>query len=63
MAEVTRRRLGELQRAVFSVLLDKADGLPAQDVLRSAEAICPATEFENEDYPKRPSCRLNLPGA
>jgi 5-methylcytosine-specific restriction enzyme B len=57
MAEVTRRRLGELQRAVFSVLLDKADGLPAQEVLRRAEAICPATEFENEDYPKRPGVR------
>jgi MoxR-like ATPase len=57
MAEVTRRRLGELQRAVFSVLLDEVDGLPAQEVLRRAEAVCPPTDFENEDYPNRPGVR------
>ena len=57
MAEVTRRRLGELQRAVFSVLLDESDGLPVQEVLKRSEANCPATAFENEDYPRQPGVR------
>jgi hypothetical protein len=57
MAEGTRRRLGELQRAVFSVLLDEPDGLQVQEVLKHAEAACPATPFENQDYPSRPGVR------
>ncbi|MDQ1712059.1 MAG: 5-methylcytosine-specific restriction enzyme [Frankiaceae bacterium] len=57
MAEVTRRRLGELQRAVFAVLNDEEDGLPATEVVKRSEEICPATPFEDSDYPNRPGIR------
>lgn len=57
MAEITKRRKGELVRAVFKVLLDASDGLPAAEVLRRVEQIVPPTPFEQEDYPKRPGTR------
>ena len=57
MAEVTRRRAGEIHRAIFQVLLDHPDGLPVQEVSRRAEVLCPATGFENEDYPNQPGVR------
>lgn len=57
MAEITRRRVGELQRGVFKVLLDHPDGLPAKEVLQRLEKIVPPTEFEKSNYPKRPEVR------
>lgn len=57
MAEVTARRLGELQRAVFTVLSDEPDGLPVQQVQKRAEQICPPTPFEEQDYVKQPGMR------
>src|SRR4051794_27043973 len=57
MAEVSRERLGEIQRAIFQALLDKPDGLPVKEVTRRAEVLCPATPFENEDYPNQPGVR------
>jgi restriction system protein len=57
MAEVTRRRLGELQRAVFSVLLEAPEGLQVQEVLKRAEVACPATPYEDEAYPSQPGVR------
>jgi restriction system protein len=57
MAEVTISRYGELSRGVFAVLMDKPDGLPAQQVLREVEASVPPTPFEQENYPNRPSVR------
>jgi restriction system protein len=57
MAEVTIQRYGELSRGVFAILMDKPDGMPAQQVLRDVEASVPPTPFEQEDYPNRPGVR------
>ncbi|MDQ1747322.1 MAG: 5-methylcytosine-specific restriction enzyme [Frankiaceae bacterium] len=57
MAEITRRRIGELQRAVFQVLMDEPGGLAVKEVTERAEELCPATAFENEDYPSQPGQR------
>jgi hypothetical protein len=57
VAEITSRRRGELVQGVFAVLMDKADGLPAAQVLKSVERLVPPTEFERETYPRNPSVR------
>jgi restriction system protein len=57
VAEVTIRRYGELSRGVFAILLDKPDGLPAQQVLRDVEALVPPTPFEQATYPNHPGVR------
>lgn len=54
MADVTVRRIGELQRGVFKILLDHPEGLPAKDVLKRMEQVVPPTQFEKSDYPNRP---------
>lgn len=57
MAEITRQRVGELQRGVFKILLDQTEGLPAKEVLKMMEQVVPATDFEKSEYPKRPGIR------
>ncbi len=57
MAEITRRRSGELVRGVFSILLRHPDGLAAKEVLQQLEHEVPPTEFEASTYPDRPSVR------
>lgn len=57
MAEVSRERLGSIQRAIFQALLTEPDGLPVKEVTRRAEELCPATPFEDEDYPSQPGAR------
>ena len=57
MAEVTRRRSGELVRGVFQILLQYPDGLRAKEVLHRRETLVPPTEFELSTYPKRPHVR------
>ena len=57
MAEVTRRRSGELVRGVFQILMEHPDGLRAKDVLRRLEEVVPPTEFEASTYPGRPNIR------
>lgn len=57
MAEITRRRVGELERGVFKILLDHPDGLPAKELLERLESVVPPTEFEKSEYPKRPGVR------
>jgi len=57
MAEITRRRLGELVRGVFRILLKYPDGLPAKQVLQLLEQQVPPTEFEGGTYPNRPMVR------
>jgi len=57
MAEITRKRVGELQRGVIKILLDFPDGLPAKEVLQRLEQVVPPTEFEKSDYPKHPGVR------
>jgi restriction system protein len=57
MAEITRRRVGELQRGVFKILLDYPDGFPAKEVLHRLEQVVQPTDFEKSDYPKHPGIR------
>jgi restriction system protein len=57
MAEITRRRLGELVRGVFAALLNQPEGLPAAEVLKTVEAKVPPTPFEQSFYPKSPNVR------
>lgn len=57
MAEITRRRSGELVRGVFQILLKYPDGLRAKDVLARLEKVVPPTEFEASTYPSRPNVR------
>jgi restriction system protein len=57
MAEITSQRRGELVRGVFEVLMDKADGLPAVQVLKAIEQLVPPSEFERETYPRNPAVR------
>jgi restriction system protein len=54
MAEVTQRRIGELQRGVFKILLDHPEGLSAKEILQRMEQVIPPTEFEKSDYETRP---------
>ena len=57
MAEITNKRAGELKQAVLKALSQHPDGLPAREAIVRVEKICPATSFENSDYPKRPGMR------
>lgn len=57
MAEITKRRQGELVRGVFAVLVTEPEGLAAADVLRRVEERVPATPFEDSTYPNSPNVR------
>jgi restriction system protein len=57
MAEITKKRSGELVRGVFQILMDHPDGLPAKEVLRRLEQVVPPTKFEESFYPKHPNIR------
>lgn len=57
MAEITRRRVGEIVRAVFGILLEHPEGLRAKDVLAQLEHSLKLSDFEKSDYPKRPGVR------
>jgi len=57
MAEVTRRRCGELVRGVFKILLNHPDGLTAKEVLQQLQTVVPPTPFERSNYPNRPNVR------
>jgi restriction system protein len=53
-ANVTPKRVGELQRGVFTILLDQPEGLPAKGILERMKQIVPPTDFEKSDYPNNP---------
>jgi restriction system protein len=57
MAEITRRRQGELLQAVLRALEDHPEGLPATEVLRGVEQSVGSTDFEKSEYPKQPGVR------
>src|SRR5262245_21238130 len=57
MPEITRKRVGELVRGVFKILLDHADGLTSREVLQKLETAVPPTDFEKSDYPDDPGVR------
>lgn len=50
MAEVTRRRTGELLRKLFEILLDKPDGIAARDALAALEGTVQLSDYEQGDY-------------
>jgi restriction system protein len=57
MAEISRKRVGELVRGVFHLLLPHPDGLPAKLILERLPAVIPPTDFELSTYPKHPDIR------
>lgn len=57
MAEITRRRRGELLAGVFEVLQHHPDGLAAKDLLQQVSKVVPPTPFEEAEYPNRPGVR------
>ncbi len=57
MAEVRRRRSGELMIGVFKLLLDHPEGLPVKTILEKLPEIVPPTDFEKTTYPRRPDVR------
>jgi restriction system protein len=50
MAEITRKRTGELLRKLFEILMPHADGMQARDALIALETAIPPTEFEKGSY-------------
>ncbi len=50
MAEVTRRRTGELLRKLFEILLTHPEGLQARDALSAVAAKVELTEYEKGTY-------------
>lgn len=57
MAEITRKRSGELLAGVLKVLQENPEGIPASEVLKAVEVLVPPTPFEASDYPNRPGVR------
>jgi restriction system protein len=57
MAEITRKRTGEIVRKVFEVLLQHSEGMRAKDVLAELEKSMTLSEFEKSDYPNHPGVR------
>lgn len=50
MAEVTRRRQGELIRSLFGILSRYPEGLPAKDALQALRNAISLSEFEQGVY-------------
>jgi len=51
-ANLTRKRLGEILRAVFKILSDNPEGMRAKDVLSQLEKDLPPTPFESGNFEK-----------
>jgi restriction system protein len=54
MAEITRKRAGEILRTVYAVLLEHPNGLPAADVIEQAQKRLDLTEYERGEYSSSP---------
>ncbi len=50
MGDTSRKRLGELVRKLFEILLEKPDGLPAKDALSALASKVTMTEWEKGSY-------------
>ena len=55
MAEITPQRIGELLRIVFDLLWNKAEGMPAAEVLAQVPAAAALTEYERGYFPSAPN--------
>jgi hypothetical protein len=49
MAEMTRRRVGELVQKTFEILLEHPEGMQAKDVLSALEHSLELSSFERSD--------------
>lgn len=50
MAEITRRRTGELLRELFNILMATSEGLRASDALRALSERITLTKYESDSY-------------
>jgi restriction system protein len=50
MGDTSRKRLGELVRKLFEILLEKPDGLPAKDALSALTSRVTMTDWEKGSY-------------
>jgi len=57
MAEISRKRSGELVRGVFQILRDVPEGLPSKGSSSSAGRTRATDGLESATYPKRPTVR------
>lgn len=57
MAEITKKRVGQLCIGVFNILLKHPDGIAAHEVLKELEKTVKPTDFEKADYPNNPGIR------
>jgi restriction system protein len=57
VAEITRRRSGELLQGVLTVLHPCTEGMRVAELLSAMEKLVPPTPFEASDYPNRPGVR------
>jgi restriction system protein len=57
VAEITRKRTGEILQTVFEVLKEHPDGMQARRVIQEVERRLPPTQFEQSDYPNAPGVR------
>lgn len=55
MADISRKRTGELLRIVFDLLWEKPDGLPAKEILDSIPIKIQLTEYEKGFYSSTPN--------
>ena len=57
MPEITRRRQGEMTQALFRILAEAPNGLPAREAVDRVEEVLQPTRFEDSEYPNRPGVR------
>lgn len=57
MAEITKKRKGQIQRTVLEVLLENPDGIQVREVIKTVADRLTLTDFENSEYPNRPGVR------
>ena len=50
MPEITRRRTGEMLRALFEVLIPVPEGMRAREALSALERRLTLSEYEKGDY-------------
>jgi restriction system protein len=54
VAEITRKRIGELVAGLMKLLSNRPEGMPAKEVLLQLRSLVPPTAFELSEYPNRP---------
>ena len=57
MAEMTKQRKGELQRAIFEVLLENPDGIQAKNAIAAVENRIMLSDYERSEYSNHPGIR------